>query len=135
MGLERFVDAQDDVYGDVLAELRRGEKTSHWMWFVFPQIAGLGFSGMARRYAIASLDEAREYLAHPVLGARLRECVGILNGLEGRTISQVMGYPDDLKLRSCLTLFSRASEDHQVFLDCLAKYYEGELDEETLRRL
>ena len=129
------MEAQDEVYDDVLAELRRGEKRSHWMWFVFPQIAGLGFSGMARRYALASLEEARAYLAHPVLGSRLRDCVGILNGLQGRTISQVMGYPDDLKLRSCLTLFARASEDNQAFLDCLAKYYEGDMDPETLKRL
>ena len=135
MSLERFVEAQDRVYERVREELQRGEKRSHWMWFVFPQLAGLGRSDMARRYAIASLEEARAYLAHPMLGARLRECVGILNDLEGRTIHQVMEYPDDLKLRSCLTLFARAAADEQAFRDALDKYYAGEMDPETLRLL
>ena len=135
MDLERFVEAQAAVYGRVCDELRRGEKRSHWMWFVFPQIAGLGHSEMARRYALASLDEARAYWEHPLLGARLRECVELLNGLEGRTIEQVMGYPDDMKLRSSLTLFARACTGNQIFLDALQKFYEGELDAETLRRL
>jgi uncharacterized protein (DUF1810 family) len=135
MSLERFVEAQDDVYDDVIEELRSGRKQSHWIWFVFPQIAGLGYSGMARRYALSSLDEARAYLSHPVLGTRLRECVAILNGVEGRTIHEIMGYPDDLKLRSCLTLFAKATPDNQVFLDALDKYYAGEMDPETLKRL
>jgi len=135
MSLERFVEAQDKMYERALGELRRGEKRSHWMWFVFPQIAGLGHSDMARRYAIESLEEAEAYLAHPLLGQRLRECVGVLNTVDGRTISQIMGYPDDMKLRSCLTLFSRATRDNQVFLDALDKYYAGEVDRETLKRL
>ena len=135
MSLERFVEAQDDVYADVCEELRTGRKRTHWMWFVFPQLAGLGQSEMARRYALASLDEARAYLEHPVLGPRLRECVGLLTGLEGRGITQIMGYPDDVKLRSSLTLFARATADNQIFLDALAKFYAGELDPETLRRL
>src|SRR5258708_38167315 len=128
MSLERFVEVQEDVYQDVCKELRRGQKRTHWMWFIFPQIAGLGHSGMARRYAISSLEEAEAYLAHPVLGARLRECVEILNGLRGKTIEEVMGYPDDVKLRSCLTLFARATTDNQVFLDALEKYYRGTMD-------
>jgi uncharacterized protein (DUF1810 family) len=135
MSLDRFVEAQDDVYDDVRSELVSGEKRSHWMWFIFPQIAGLGYSSMAQRYAIASLDEAQAYLAHPILGTRLRECVSILNTLEGRTINQIMGYPDDVKLRSCLTLFSKATEDNRVFLDVLDKFYEGKMDPETLKRL
>ena len=135
MSLKRFVEAQDDLYEDVCEELRRGEKRTHWMWLVFPQIAGLGHSEMARRYAIASIEEAREYLAHPVLGSRLRECVGILNGVNGRTIGQIMGYPDNLKLRSSLTLFARATDDNQVFRDALDKYYGGEMDPETQKRL
>jgi uncharacterized protein (DUF1810 family) len=135
MSLERFVEAQQDVYDDVLKELRNGQKQSHWMWFIFPQIAGLGYSGMARRYAIVSLEEAQEYLSHALLGVRLRECVEILNGVKGRTIHQIMGSPDDLKLRSCLTLFSKATPDNRIFLDALEKYYSGELDPETLKRL
>ncbi|HEY3739875.1 MAG TPA: DUF1810 domain-containing protein [Bryobacteraceae bacterium] len=135
MSLERFVEAQDDVYEDVLKELRSARKQSHWMWFVFPQIKGLGFSGMSQRYAIASIEEAQAYLVHPILGPRLRECVAILNQSEGRTISQIMGSPDDIKLRSCLTLFARATEDNQVFLDALDKFYGGEKDPETLKRL
>ena len=135
MNLERFVEAQNRVYAQVCAELRAGEKRSHWMWFVFPQLAGLGHSEMAQRFAIASLDEARAYLAHPILGTRLRECVGILNGVEGRTAAQIMGYPDDLKLRSCLTLFARATADKQVFLDALEKYFSGEMDSLTLKLL
>jgi uncharacterized protein (DUF1810 family) len=108
--LERFVEAQQPVYARVLGELRAGHKTSHWMWFVFPQIAGLGGSPMAIRYAIASLAEARAYLGHPVLGPRLRECCEILEGLEGARAEEIFGYPDVLKLRSSLTLFSRAAE-------------------------
>jgi uncharacterized protein (DUF1810 family) len=135
MSLEKFVEAQDDVYDDVRSELVSGEKRSHWMWFIFPQIAGLGHSGMARRYAIASLEQAQAYLAHPILGTRLRECVAILNTVEGRTINQIMGYPDDLKLRSCLTLFSKATGDNRIFLEALDKFYSGEMDPETLRRL
>lgn len=133
--LQRFVDAQDAVIDEVRAELRAGEKTSHWMWFVFPQIAGLGHSAMARRYAIGSRAEAEAYLAHPVLGARLRECTQRVNAVEGRTIAQILGPPDDLKFRSSMTLFAQAAADNQLFLDALARYFGGEPDPLTLARL
>lgn len=131
--LERFVEAQQPVYARVVSELRNGQKTSHWMWFVFPQIAGLGGSPMAIRYAIGSLAEARAYLEHPVLGPRLSECCEILEGLEGRTAEAIFGYPDVLKLRSSLTLFSRATgKGDSVFDALLANYYEGKPDPQTL---
>lgn len=133
--LSRFVEAQASVYDDVVRELRSGRKTSHWMWFVFPQIAGLGSSSMARLYAIASPDEARAYLEHPVLGIRLRECCDILLGLDGLSAEAVFGYPDVMKLRSSMTLFSRAARGSNVFEDVLEKYYGGEPDPETLARL
>ncbi len=133
--LARFVDAQAPVTDQVRAELRAGRKYTHWMWFVFPQIAGLGTSEMARRFALSSLDEARAYVAHPVLGARLRECVALLNAVEGRSIHAIMGSPDDVKLKSCLTLFCFATTDYAVFHKALAKYYEGEFDPLTLDRL
>lgn len=133
--LSRFVGAQQDVYDRALAELRAGSKRSHWMWFVFPQIAGLGTSATARRYAIADLDEAREYLAHPVLGARLIESAQALLAVEGRTAGQILGYPDDLKLRSSMTLFARAADDPAVFRAVLDRYYGGEDDPATLQRL
>lgn len=130
--LERFVQAQQAVYSTVLTELRTGEKRSHWMWFIFPQYAGLGRSATAQHYAIKSLTEARAYLAHPLLGKRLRECVTILLGLEGRTAEEIFGYPDVLKLRSSLTLFELISND-KLFADALEKYYDGARDEATLR--
>lgn len=131
--LERFVEAQKPVYARVLGELRAGQKASHWMWFVFPQIQGLGGSPMAIRYAIASLAEARAYLGHPVLGPRLIECCEILDGLEGRSAEAIFGYPDVLKLRSSLTLFARAAgERDSVFDALLDKYYDGEPDPQTL---
>ncbi len=133
--LQRFVDAQEPVFEQVLAELRQGRKRSHWMWFIFPQIQGLGHSAMARRYAISSLEEARAYLEHPVLGPRLRECVRLLMQIEGQSIKQILGYPDDLKFRSCLTLFSQATGDNQIFLDALEKFYGGEPDLLTLEQL
>jgi uncharacterized protein (DUF1810 family) len=123
--LDRFVSAQDGVYPDALAELRAGRKRTHWMWFVFPQIAGLGASATARRYAIASLDEARAYLAHPVLGPRLRECARTLLAVENASAEQIFGYPDDLKLRSSMTLFARAADDPDVFQAVLDRYYDG----------
>jgi uncharacterized protein (DUF1810 family) len=123
--LERFVRAQDGVYDTALAELRAGRKRSHWMWFVFPQIAGLGSSPAARQYAIRSLDEARAYLDHPVLGPRLREAAGAVLAVGGRTASDIFGYPDDLKLRSSMTLFARAAGDPGVFQQVLERYYEG----------
>jgi uncharacterized protein (DUF1810 family) len=133
--LQRFVDAQAPVYDRVIAELMRGRKASHWMWFVFPQIAGLGTSPMARRYAIGSLDEARAYLAHPVLGPRLRQCTELVNRVEGRAIGAILGYPDDLKFRSSMTLFARAAPDEPVFTEALAKYFAGEADPLTLERV
>jgi Uncharacterized conserved protein len=133
--LNRFVEAQASVYREVLHELRSGRKTSHWMWFVFPQLAGLGSSSMARLYAISSLDEARAYLEHPVLGTRLREYCDILLGLDGLSAEAVFGYPDVMKLRSSMTLFGRAAPSPNPFEAVLAKYYDGEPDPETLARL
>ncbi len=133
--LERFVEAQEPVFSDVLAELRRGRKESHWMWFVFPQIDGLGSSPTARRFALRSLDEARAYLDDPLLGPRLRLCCEILLELEGRSAEQMFGYPDVMKLRSSLTLFSRAAEDAGPFEALLDKYYGGEEDPHTLALL
>lgn len=133
-GLERFSDAQEPLYPQVLAELRQGEKRSHWMWFIFPQHTGLGRSETARYYAIRSLDEARAYLAHPVLGTRLRKCVAILLELQERTAEEIFGYPDVLKLHSSLTLFELASDD-DLFTRALDKYYGGERDAATLRLL
>jgi uncharacterized protein (DUF1810 family) len=133
--LQRFVGAQDSVWPDVQAELAAGTKTSHWMWFVFPQLAGLGRSGTARFYGIASLAEARAYWAHPVLGARLKECCALLTALQGRSALQVFGPIDALKLRSCLTLFERAAPDEPVFGRLLDKYYAGERDAATQQML
>lgn len=123
--LERFVRAQDGVYDRALAELAAGSKRSHWMWFVFPQVAGLGSSPTAQAYAIRDLAEARDYLAHPVLGPRLTECAETLLGVEGRTASQIFGFPDDLKLRSSMTLFAEAAADSGVFGQVLDRYYDG----------
>lgn len=134
-GLERFVQAQEPVYGGVLAELRAGRKRSHWMWFVFPQIAGLGSSEMARRYAIADEDEAAAYLAHPVLGRRLRECASIVAALDGVSANELFGHPDDLKFRSSMTLFADVAPDEAVFQACIDKYFDGEPDPETLARV
>jgi uncharacterized protein (DUF1810 family) len=123
--LSRFVSAQAAVYPEALAELKEGRKRTHWMWFVFPQIAGLGVSPTARRYAIRSLDEARAYLAHPVLGPRLEECARAVLGVDGKTAEDIFGYPDDLKLRSSMTLFARAADDPGVFQAVLDRYYDG----------
>jgi len=133
--LQRFIDAQAPVYAQVLAELGAGSKRSHWMWFVFPQIEGLGFSPLARKFAISSLAEAAAYLQHPVLGPRLAECTELVNHVEGRTIEQIFGYPDDLKFRSSMTLFAHATPDSRVFLDALQKYSKGEFDPATMERL
>ena len=137
--LERFVKAQDGVYERVCAELRAGRKQTHWMWFVFPQIRGLGSSSMAVRFGIASLAEAKAYLAHPVLGPRLRECAGIVCGVEGKTASEIFGYPDDLKFHSSMTLFgakaAEANEADEVFGEALEKYFDGEMDGGTLERI
>ena len=132
--LQRFVDAQQGAYAQALAELRGGRKESHWIWYVFPQIAGLGSSATNARFSIRSLEEAVAYLDHPVLGARLVECVDAVLALEGRPARQVFG-PDDVKFRSCLTLFHRAAPEERRFTDALAKYFGGELDARTLEQL
>ena len=123
--LHRFVEAQDGVHDTALAELRAGRKRTHWMWFVFPQIAGLGSSPTAARYAIRDLAEARDYLAHPVLGPRLRAACRAILAVEGRSAEQILGCPDDLKLRSSMTLFARAADDPAVFRAVLERYYDG----------
>jgi uncharacterized protein (DUF1810 family) len=126
--LERFVKAQGEVYSDVLAELRAGRKRSHWIWFIFPQMKGLGRSAQALYYGIGSLEEAAAYLRHPVLGARLVECTELVNRVEDRTIHEIFGSPDDMKFRSSMTLFARAAEDGEVFCQALKKYFGGEPD-------
>lgn len=133
--LQRFVQAQAPVYGQVVDELRAGVKRSHWMWFVFPQLAGLGFSAMARHYAIASLAEAQAYLAHPLLGARLRECAQLVLAIEGRSIHGIFGAPDDLKFHSCVTLFGQAQPGEALFQRCLQKYFAGQGDPQTIALL
>ncbi len=133
--LERFVDAQDAVYDDVRSELRNGTKRRHWMWFVFPQLEGLGSSSMARAFAISSMDEAKAYLQHPILGPRLRECTALVNAVEGKSIEEIFGYPDYLKFRSSMTLFSRTNPDDPVFSEALRKYFGGENDALTIERL
>lgn len=133
--LQRFVKAQDGVIDDVRRELQAGRKRTHWMWFVFPQIAGLGHSPMAEKFAIASLEEAQAYLAHPILGACLKECTQLVNSVEGSSISAIFGYPDDMKFRSSMTLFAHATEDNKIFRDALAKYFGGEEDAATVQRL
>jgi len=129
--LQRFVDAQAPVYPRVIAELRQGRKQSHWMWFIFPQLAGLGHSAMARRFAIASREEAAAYLAHGILGPRLRECTSLVNAVEGRTVTEILGSPDDVKFCSSMTLFSAVSSDEE-FARAIEKYYAGKPDPRTL---
>jgi len=133
--LERFIDSQNPVYDRVRSELRAGSKRSHWMWFIFPQIAGLGHSSTAQHYAISSLKEAEAYLQHPILGARLRECTQLVNDITGRTIEEIFGYPDDLKFRSSMTLFTRATVDNGVFRQALQKYFDGADDPLTVKIL
>lgn len=133
--LQRFVDAQRGAIDAALAELGRGRKTSHWMWFVFPQIAGLGHSAMARRYAISSLGEARAYVDHPELGPRLRQCVAVLLIHGDTSARQIMGAPDDLKLRSSMTLFARAVPQEPLFAEALDRFFGGDPDPATLERL
>lgn len=130
--LSRFVNAQDKIYDRALAELKDGRKRSHWMWFVFPQIEGLGFSSTTQYYSIKSLEEARRYLDHPVLGKRLRECTETILALEGLSASSIFGYPDDLKLKSSMTLFAGVAEPQSVFMRVLEKYYQGNPDERTV---
>ncbi|MDH5247175.1 MAG: DUF1810 domain-containing protein [Betaproteobacteria bacterium] len=133
--LERFVDAQHDVYEAVRAELRAGRKSTHWMWFVFPQLRGLGRSATAAYFGLDSKRDAVAYLAHPVLGARLRECVGIVLGVQGRTAHEIFGSPDDLKFRSSLTLFAAAAPEEQLFRQALDRFFGGAGDPVTTERL
>jgi uncharacterized protein (DUF1810 family) len=133
--VERFVDAQAPVYEQARQELKAGRKESHWMWFIFPQIAGLGQSAMSIRFAIASLDEAKAYLAHPVLGPRLNECARLALDIEGRTARDIFGPMDEMKFRSSMTLFARATPDYDVFQRCLDKYFGGGPDPATLAKL
>ena len=130
--LQRFLDAQERVYDTVLEELRARRKSSHWIWFIFPQIAGLGHSAMAQQFAIGSLDEAKAYLQHPLLGLRLRECTQLVLNVEGRSIEEIFGYPDNLKFRSCMTLFMTATTDNTLFKNALLKYFDGQPNQMTL---
>jgi uncharacterized protein (DUF1810 family) len=130
--LTEFVAAQEPVYEQVVRELTAGRKQSHWMWFIFPQLTGLGFSAMARKFGIDSLDEARSYLNHPVLGPRLRECAQLMLAVRHNDVSAVLGYPDDLKFRSCMTLFAAAAPEEAMFDEALKKYFGGERDRRTL---
>jgi uncharacterized protein (DUF1810 family) len=133
--LRRFVNTQQSIYDDVLRELREGHKRSHWMWFIFPQIEGLGHSAMAREYAISSREEAEAYLRHPVLGQRLEECARLVAAINGRSIEDIFGYPDYLKFRSSMTLFSNVAPNREIFEECLQKYFGGEPDPVTLAEL
>ena len=133
--LDRFVRAQEPVYKLVCRELGDGFKQSHWIWFIFPQIKGLGHSPTANYYAITSLAEAETYLSHPILGARLRECTRLVMLVENRSIHDILGYPDDLKFRSCMTLFAQTKSDIQIFQDALAKYFDAQPDPLTLELL
>ena len=134
--LERFVTAQEKVFETALAELQAGRKRSHWMWFIFPQLRGLGMSETARFYGIASRDEARAYLAHPVLGRRLAECTAAVLGVQGRSLHAILGSPDDMKFRSSMTLFDRASDaPDNVFRQALDRYSAGQADKRTLQLL
>jgi len=133
--LERFVEAQKPVYEAVRSELRTGRKQGHWMWFIFPQIHGLGRTDTSRFYAISGLEEAVAFLDHPILGHRLRECAALANAIRSSSAREVFGSPDDLKFRSSMTLFSRATNDNAVFLQALEKYFESACDPLTLERL
>lgn len=134
-GLKRFVDAQNPVYEQVLVELRNGLKEGHWMWFIFPQLRGLGHSHMATAFGIASRQEAEAYLEHPILGQRLRECTRLVNLIKGRPINQIFGHPDYLKFRSSMTLFASIALDNQIFRAALQNYFAGQPDRLTLERL
>lgn len=130
--LSRFIEAQNDSYDDALEEMKAGQKRTHWMWFIFPQVSGLGFSSMAQRYAIGSREEAEAYLAHPLLGARLRACVDALLEVEGRSAEQIMGSPDFLKLQSSITLFAIVAPAENRFERLLEKYCGGKMDQRTI---
>jgi uncharacterized protein (DUF1810 family) len=133
--LQRFLDAQAPVIEQVRRELRDGRKASHWMWFVFPQVSGLGFSAMSQRYAIASGAEAAAYLAHPVLGARLLDCTALVNAVQGESAREIFGSPDDMKFRSCMTLFAAVAPERDEFAVALRKYFGGQPDAATLARI
>jgi uncharacterized protein (DUF1810 family) len=133
--LQRFVDAQREIFGQVLSELREGRKQSHWMWYIFPQIKGLGSSPMAQRYAVLSLDEARAYWGHPVLGDRLRECTQLVTAARGQSIEDILAYPDNLKFHSSMTLFTHATNHDAVFEDALRKYFRTEYDHLTMEKM
>jgi len=133
--LQRFVDAQQPVYARVCGELREGRKRTHWMWFIFPQIEGLGTSPMAQKFALSSRKEAQAYLDHPILGRRLRECTQLTTNIEGRSADEIFDYPDNLKFRSSMTLFANATSDNRIFVDAIAKLCGGEFDPATIERL
>lgn len=131
----RFLTDQESVYNNILAELRAGRKSSHWIWFIFPQIAGLGHSRTAQQFAIGSLNEAKAYLQHPLLSQRLRECTQLVLNVDGRSAEEIFSYPDNLKFRSCMTLFLSATTDNTLFKDALLKYFDGRPDQSTLNIL
>src|SRR5580700_4517108 len=133
--LQRFVDAQASCFAQVRSELAAGEKRSHWMWFIFPQLEGLGSSPMAQRFAISGMDEAKAYLAHPLLGVRLRDCTSLVNAVSGRSVEDIFGYPDNLKFHSSVTLFAYVDPENRVFSEALTKYFNGLPDKNTLNRL
>jgi len=133
--LQRFLNAQSSIYDQACSELRAGRKRTHWMWFIFPQLAGLGHSETARFYAIRSLAEAKAYLQHPVLGPRLVECTTLVTQIDGKTIHDILGSPDDMKFRSCMTLFEQAAAENTPFKEGLLKYFGGESDPLTLEHL
>ena len=133
--LQRFLDAQDSIYEEVLNELKQGRKTSHWMWYIFPQIKGLGRTSTAQKFAISSLEEAKAYLQNSILGSRLRECTQLVLDIGNRDIQEIFGYPDYLKFRSSMTLFLEATKDNKIFQDALLKYFAGQADQLTLDKL
>lgn len=133
--LRRFVDAQTSTYQRVLTELSAGQKQGHWIWFIFPQLKGLGMSATSQEFGISSLDEAKAYLNHPNLGAHLKECTRLVLSVKGRSVDQIFGYPDNLKFRSCMTLFAKSTQENQIFQDALDKYFGGEGDPLTLEWL
>src|ERR1035437_1144284 len=130
--LNHFLSAQQHIYPQVLKELRNGKKTTHWMWFIFPQIEGLGYSSTAKYYSIKTIEEAKEYVAHPILGKRLLECSKIILEIENKTADDIFGYPDIIKLKSSMTLFNFVTPEHKVFAEVLKKYFSGKQDEQTL---
>lgn len=133
--LQRFVEAQASCYAQVRSELAAGKKRTHWMWFIFPQLEGLGSSPMAQRFAISGLEEAKAYLSHPVLGDRLRDCTSLVNAVSGRSVEDIFGYPDDLKFHSSVTLFAQVDPENEVFNEALKKYFNGLPDKSTLDSL